>query len=68
MWQVTLWPAGRGLGGSGLINGMIYIRGSVQGFDDVAERTSNPIWTMRNAQKHYKQLEDYHGHFDQSEN
>ncbi|CAL8073808.1 unnamed protein product [Orchesella dallaii] len=63
--NVTLWPAGKGLGGSGLINGMIYIRGSVQGFDDVAERTSNPIWTMRNAQKHYKQLEDYHGHFDQ---
>ncbi len=63
---MTHWPAGKGLGGSSVINGMIYIRGSVQGFDDMADRTGNPVWNLRNVQKHYKMLEDYHGHFDPS--
>jgi hypothetical protein len=45
---------------------MIYIRGSVQGFDTMAERTGNPIWSMKNVQKIYKELEDYKGHFDDS--
>ncbi len=61
---MTFWPGGKVLGGSSNINGMIFIRGNVQGFDIVANVTGNSIWSMENMLKVYKGLEDYHGYFD----
>lgn len=33
MFKVSLWPRGRGLGGSTLLNGLVYIRGSRHDYD-----------------------------------
>jgi len=64
MSQISHWPAGKQLGGSSTINGLIYIRGNVQGFDDVAKNTGDGRWAMDNVLEYYKKIEDYHGWFD----
>jgi len=42
---------------------MIYFRGNVQGFDDLANKTGNSAWSMDNMLPIFKSLEDYHGYF-----
>ena len=61
---MTYWPAGKVLGGSSNINGMIFLRGNVQGFDILANITGNSNWKMENMLKVYKDLEDYNGYFE----
>lgn len=57
------WPAGKVLGGSSGINGLIYIRGNVQGYDQMAKRTNDSIWKTENIMKFYKKVENYKGWF-----
>ena len=53
-------PRGKGLGGSGSINAMIYVRGSAQDFDDWAA-AGNPNWSYQHVLPYFKSLETFHG-------
>jgi len=64
--QVAFWAAGKALGGSSNIHGLINIRGNVQGYDLMANRTGDPIWKTSNILKFYEMVENYNGWFDKS--
>jgi choline dehydrogenase len=54
--KVDLWPAGRVLGGSSSINGMLYVRGAPQDFDDWAA-LGNPGWSYEDVLPYFKRSE-----------
>lgn len=54
------WPHGRVLGGSGSINGMIFIRGDRSDFDQWAQ-AGNPGWDFDSVLPYFKSLETYRG-------
>lgn len=51
-------PKGKGLGGSTLINGMIYVRGQPQDFDGWAQRGCTG-WSFDDVLPYFKRIEDY---------
>ncbi|QCO55386.1 choline dehydrogenase [Pseudorhodobacter turbinis] len=51
-------PKGKGLGGSTLINGMIYVRGQPQDFDGWAQRGCTG-WSFDDVLPFFKKIEDY---------
>ncbi|MBX3540298.1 MAG: GMC family oxidoreductase N-terminal domain-containing protein [Chelatococcus sp.] len=53
-------PRGKGLGGSTLINGMIYVRGQPQDYDGWAQRGCLG-WSFDDVLPYFKRLEDYEG-------
>ncbi|MGK9168981.1 GMC family oxidoreductase N-terminal domain-containing protein [Inquilinus limosus] len=53
-------PRGKGLGGSTLINGMIYVRGQPQDYDTWAQRGCIG-WGFDDVLPYFKRLEDYGG-------
>lgn len=61
--QSVLLPTGKLLGGSSQLNAMMYIRGNVQGFDEIAEKTGDGRWNTSNILNYYRDLEDYNGWF-----
>ncbi|MEM9708475.1 MAG: GMC family oxidoreductase N-terminal domain-containing protein [Pseudomonadota bacterium] len=57
------WPRGRVVGGSGSINGMLYVRGHASDYDNWAYM-GNPGWDYASVLPYFKKSED----FDQGEN
>jgi choline dehydrogenase len=55
-----IWPRGRLLGGSSSINGLIFIRGQHQGFDDW-ERLGAAGWNYRELLPYFRRYERYRG-------
>lgn len=53
--------AGRVLGGSTSINGMVWARGHKHDFDRWAEESGDESWGYENALKIYRRIEDWHG-------
>lgn len=53
-------PRGKGLGGSTLINGMIYVRGQPQDYDGWAQRGCHG-WSFADVLPYFRKLEDYDG-------
>lgn len=51
-------PKGKGLGGSTLINGMIYVRGQPQDYDGWAQRGCTG-WSFEDVLPYFKRIEDY---------
>jgi len=58
--RVIAIPKGKGLGGSTLINGMIYVRGQPQDFDGWAQRGCYG-WSFDDVLPYFKRLEDWDG-------
>ena len=56
--QPEVWARGRTLGGSSSINGMIYVRGQVQDYDEW-ESLGNPGWGWRDMAPVFKTMEDH---------
>lgn len=58
--RVIAVPRGKGLGGSTLINGMIYVRGQSQDFDGWAQRGCTG-WGFEDVLPYFRKLEAYDG-------
>jgi choline dehydrogenase len=54
--KVDLWPAGKTLGGSSSINGMLYVRGAPQDFDGWAQ-LGNVGWSYADVLPYFMRLE-----------
>ncbi|NUU42603.1 GMC family oxidoreductase [Tardiphaga robiniae] len=52
-------PRGKGLGGSTLINGMLYVRGQAEDFDTWAQ-LGNRGWSFPDVLPYFKKLENFH--------
>src|SRR5471032_1511140 len=55
------YPRGRVLGGCSSINGMIYMRGQSEDYDDWADRTGDSSWNWESVLPVFRDSEDYHG-------
>jgi choline dehydrogenase len=58
------YPRGRVLGGSSSINGMIYMRGQREDYDEWARITGDPSWAWDAVLPVFKRSEDHHGGAD----
>ncbi len=54
------WPRGRVVGGSGSLNGMLYVRGHATDYDNWAYM-GNPGWDYENVLPYFKKSEDFEG-------
>lgn len=55
-----VWPRGHVVGGSSSINGLVFIRGHHEGFDDWAAQGATR-WSFKDLLPHFKELENYTG-------
>ena len=51
-------PSGRGLGGSGLINGMVYVRGQAADYEGWVDAGA-PGWGWADVEPYFRRIEDY---------
>lgn len=58
--RAIAWPRGRIIGGSSSINGLIFIRGQREGFDDW-ERLGAKGWGSKDVLAYFKRVERYNG-------
>lgn len=58
--RAIVWPRGRILGGSSSINGLIFIRGQHEDFDDW-ERLGARGWSYNSVLPYFKRIESYSG-------
>jgi choline dehydrogenase len=61
--RAIAWPRGRIVGGSSSINGLIFIRGQANDFDDWAQSGASG-WSYADVLPHFKALESYSGGSD----
>ena len=54
-----LYARGKGLGGSTLINAMIYMRGQARDYDEWARLTADPSWSWKQVFPTFKAVENY---------
>ncbi len=59
--RVLSYPRGRVLGGSSSINGMIYMRGQREDYDEWARVTNDASWSWDAVLPVFKRSEDHHG-------
>ena len=59
--RALAYPRGRVLGGSSSINGMIYMRGQREDYDEWARVTGDPGWSWDAVLPIFKRSEDHHG-------
>ncbi|MFL9931020.1 GMC family oxidoreductase N-terminal domain-containing protein [Paraburkholderia sp. RL18-103-BIB-C] len=60
------YPRGRVLGGSSSINGMIYMRGQREDYDEWARVTNDPSWSWNAVLPVFKRSEDHHAGANES--
>jgi choline dehydrogenase len=60
-----VYPRGKVLGGSSSINGMIYMRGQSQDYDQWAELTGDPGWRWDEVLPLFKKTEDFYNGADE---
>lgn len=60
---VESWPAGKVLGGGGSINGMVYVRGHRDDFDEWSRRGATG-WDYQGVLPHFQRLETWSGGAD----
>lgn len=53
------WPRGKVLGGSSSINGLLYVRGQPQDYDDWAYRLGNDGWAWADVEPVFRSLEGH---------
>src|ERR1700743_2575559 len=58
--RAIVWPRGRVIGGSSSINGLIFIRGQHEDFDDW-ERAGAAGWSYRESLPYFRRYERYRG-------
>ena len=58
------WPRGRVMGGSSSINGLLYVRGQPDDYDDWATGGNNG-WAWSDVEPYFRKLENYHAAPDQ---
>jgi len=58
------WPRGRVVGGSSSINGLLYVRGQPEDYDEWV-KDGNDGWGWRDIEGYFRKLENYHGKPDQ---
>ncbi len=56
-----IYPRGKVLGGSSSINGMIYMRGQEQDYQDWVNQTTDNSWSWNHCLDRFKAFENYHG-------
>ena len=54
-----IYARGKGLGGSTLINAMLYMRGQVRDYDEWAMLTGDPDWRWDSVLPVFREIEDY---------
>ena len=54
-----IYARGKGLGGSTLINAMLYMRGQVRDYDEWAALTGDPDWRWDSVLPVFREIEDY---------
>ena len=59
-WRSLIYPRGRVLGGCSSINGMIYMRGQREDYEDWAALSGDPGWSWDQVLPVFKRSEDYH--------
>jgi choline dehydrogenase len=60
------YPRGRVLGGSSSINGMIYMRGQREDYDEWARVTNDITWSWNSVLPVFRRSEDHHGGADEA--
>ena len=58
------WPRGRVIGGSSSINGLLYVRGQAEDYDDWLQ-AGNAGWSWHDVEPYFRKLEHYHAEPDQ---
>ena len=54
-----IYARGKGLGGSTLINAMLYLRGQIRDYDEWAQLTGDKGWSWDNVLPVFREVEDY---------
>lgn len=61
------YPRSRALGGSTNAGDMIYMRGSSNDYDTWAASSGDLRWGYQNVRRYFEKMEDYHGHWESTE-